>query len=49
MSELRTEIDKFKGERDDGIIVRKLKMLSDVVSQEIAPEDFNPSIQYLEV
>ena len=49
MIDLRAEIDKFKGERNDDIVVSKLKKLVDVTTKELTPEDFNPSIQYLEV
>jgi len=48
MVDLRAEIDKFKGERNDDIVVSKLRKLVSVTSRELTPDDFNPMIQYLE-
>jgi hypothetical protein len=48
LNDLETEMDKFKGERSDDIIVEKLKQISTIGSQEFMPSDFNPAISYLE-
>lgn len=46
---LETEMDKIKGERDDGVIVDKLKEIADTGKKEFTPKRFNPLISVLEV
>ena len=47
--DLEIEVDKFKGERDKGIIVDKLQKISDLSKEEFLPANFNPIISDLEV
>jgi len=49
LNDLEIEIDKFKGERDDKIVVGKLKEIVDAGTKEFIPDNFNPAISYLEV
>jgi len=49
MDSLEAEISKFKGERDDDIIVDKLKQIVEIGEQELEFDNFNPAISYLEV
>jgi hypothetical protein len=46
---LETELEKIKGERDDGVIVDKLKEIADTGKKEYVPKRFNPLISVLEV
>ena len=46
---LETEIDKFKGERDSNVIVDSLKEIVNLSSRELCHDDFNTSINYLEI
>ena len=48
LSELEREIDKFKGERSDELIIDKLKELVKIGEKEFNPQSFNPAISYLE-
>ena len=48
LNELETEVNKFKGEDDPEIIVRKLEEIVQIGIQEFVPSDFNPAIGYLE-
>ena len=47
--DLETEVDKFKGERDDATIVHHLKKLVETGREEIEPSNFGTAIAYLEV
>jgi len=47
LSELETEVMKPKGDRNKNIIVDKLRMITEVGSEEFTPEDFSPTIGYL--
>jgi hypothetical protein len=49
LNELEVEIDKFKGERDDGVVVTKLQKIVDLGTKEIQPQYFSPAIDYLEI
>ena len=49
MEELEIEIEKFKGERDEELIVDKLRKIAEVGGKEFLPVNFNPAISYLEV
>ena len=49
MDSLESEISKFKGERDDDVIVDKLKQIVEIGEQELEFDNFNPAISYLEV
>lgn len=49
LKDLESEVDKFKGERDKGIIVDKLQKISDLSKEEFLPANFNPIISPLEV
>lgn len=46
---LETELEKIKGERDDGVIVDKLKEIADTGKRKFIPKRFNPAISVLEV
>jgi len=46
---LETELEKIKGERDDGVIVDKLKEIADTGKKKFVPKRFNPAISVLEV
>ena len=49
LKDLEFEIDKFKGERDRGIIVEKLQKITDLSKEEFLPANFNPIISSLDV
>jgi len=49
LNQLEDEIDKFKGDRDEDLIVDKLKKIVDMGDKEFRPSNFNPSISYLEI
>jgi hypothetical protein len=49
INSLETELEKIKGERDDGVIVDKLKEISDTGKKKFIPKRFNPAISVLEV
>jgi hypothetical protein len=49
LTNLETEMDKFKGERDHNEIVLTLQKIVEVGTEEFIPSDFNPSISTLEV
>jgi len=49
LNELESEMDKFEGERTTEAISDKLKEIVRVTSEDLAPEDFNTAIGYLEV
>ena len=49
INDLENEIDKFKGERDDELVVDKLKRMVEMGTEEFLPENFNPAIGYLDV
>jgi len=49
LKDLETEVDKFKGERNKGIIVEKLQKISDLSKEEFLPTNFNPIISSLDV
>ena len=49
LSNLETEIDKFKGERDHNEIVLTLQKIVDAGTAEFIPSDFNPAISTLEI
>ena len=49
LNDLEVEIDKFKGDRDDDIVVSTLQKIVDLGEKEVAPEYFSPAIDYLEV
>lgn len=49
LKDLDMEIDKFKGERDKNVVIRKLQEIVKVGAEEFLPSDFNPAISYLEV
>ena len=46
---LENELDKIKGERDNGVIVDKLKEISDTGKKNFVPKRFNPAISVLDV
>jgi len=46
---LEDELGKIKGERDDGVIVDKLKEISDTGKKMFIPKRFNPAISGLDV
>ena len=46
---LETELEKIKGERDDGVIVDKLQEIADNGKKQFIPKRFNPAISVLEV
>lgn len=49
LKDLETEIDKFKGERNDNVVIDKLQEIVEVSEKEFIPENFSPAISYLEV
>ena len=49
ISDLESEIDKFKGERDKNVIVEKLQHIVDMGTKDFLPSNFNPTIGTLEV
>ena len=49
LKELNEEVEKFKGERNDDIVVTKLQEIVDVSSREFVLDNFNPMIDYLEI
>ena len=49
LNNLETEVDKFKGERDNNQIICTLQNIVDVTKSEFTPEDFNPSISTLDI
>ena len=49
LNDLDTEVNKFKGERNDDVIVDKLRKIADTAAKEFVPKKFNPTIDYLEV
>jgi len=49
LSELETEVDKFKGQRDKDIVVKKLQQIVAKGKEEFMPKNFNPAIDYLDV
>ncbi len=48
-NDLEGELGKIKGERDNGIIVNKLKEIADTSKKEFIPKRFNSAISVLEV
>lgn len=49
LNNLETEVDKFKGERDNNQIICTLQNIVDVAKAEFTPDDFNPSISSLDI
>lgn len=49
LKDLEIEVDKFKGDRNKGIIVEKLQKISDLSQEEFVPANFNPIISQLEI
>ena len=49
LNELNDEVEKFKGARDKSIVIQKLQQIVEVGKAEFVPNDFNPSIDSLEV
>ena len=49
LNQLSYEVDKFKGERNDDLIINKLQEIVDVSTKQFEPENFNPAIDYLAV
>jgi len=49
LTNLETEIDKFKGERDHNEIIVTLQKIVEIGTEEFIPTDFNPAISTLEV
>ena len=48
LSELETELEKFKGQRNKETIINKLETISEIGANEFAIEQFNPVISTLE-
>jgi hypothetical protein len=49
IKDLDNELDKVKGDVDQGIIAEKLKAIVDIGKKEYMPSNFNPLISILEV
>ena len=49
LNNLETEVNKFKGERDNNEIVRTLQKIVEIGTEEFEPKDYNPTISALEV
>ena len=49
LNELETEVDKFKGARDKGVIMQKLQDIVDIGTENYLPDEYNPAISSLEI
>lgn len=49
LRDLDNELDKIKGEINQGVVAEKLKEIVDLAKREYTPRNFNPSISVLEV
>ena len=49
LSDLGSEVNKFKGDRNKGVIVEKLQQIVEISQKEFMPKNFNPTIGFLEV
>lgn len=47
MSDVRKEMVKFKGERNDGIIIAKLNRIYELAEADLKVEEFHPVVDYL--
>ena len=49
LKELNLEISKYKGEISKTVVLKKLQHLSDMSSKQIMNEDFNPTIEFIDL
>lgn len=49
LNDLRREIFKYKGDRNDNFVVQKLTQLVEVASDELCPSNINPMTDFLDI